>query len=1111
MKLAAFKYSVFDEDTLEIQVDSNTFPTCLGPLHPGRNTVFLVPTRIGPAKSGQRLRAWSSFVRSLDGKAIPIWPERGNKDSAFRVLTRSLRELPLEDRRVPVMWHTQLTSAGALVSLARKLVTERTLVGAGQERIILLGADCSLGKIAGQVDEGQVSFSWLNEYWGVSRPFRRVRKQIWELVRNGKRKDQIVLILGERGTGKEIVARLIARCLYPRESRPSVTIHCASIPSDLFESTVMGHEAGAFTDARTAKPGLIEEAKGRVAFFDELGELAVHHQAKLLRVVEYREAYRLGGSTRIPLEDVRFVFATNANLEQRIAEKTFMPDFHDRIKGFVIQTPSLRKCPEDIIEHARNYWARHFNGGPRPDLQEDALDQLARCEWPGNSRELRRVMENLYASSNDEAPSVSDVRRAMKHSQVKPPPRHRNRSKVGLATGIEAVSPEIRQRAKLVKSYTKLRGRYEKLASIVRSSLDLIAQRLVIFAFVQVHVMNKAELAKWLMLPGHEDVSDLETEARLYPGSVTIVAQTACQVRDLSLAFKRTLGSSLVSLPDATIPLDAAGTLDCALPFVLNIDRNTRNALRTALGVEIPDKLLGLRLRLEIKTILRYTREQMSRRFQHDPSRPLPDLWLSELNEMGRSLHEADEAMARMDEGVRVCDTDRLNPAGQDNLLTEMAREETLLQLDPENPRLAARLGKLALDADDLKKAIQVFTPFEASQYGPLLRDFGVALCKDSQPGTRQFQRGEKLIEKACHTSGVEDADAFCSLGGVLKRANRPKEAFDYYSKALEIDRASPYALGGVIETGLLAGRSIDIDDDLRTHMREVMKRSSMQADAGVNMPWAFFDLGKYSILLGSPLEGLSCVARGVSMSTAPWQIETTLRSFEALLQLSPVPPRLSDAHGLLALAHCRNARDQDLEAALEQLNEVLGVREELMTPLVIVTGGEENQEGWDADRYLALLNDVFANYRGGVAFAELAGPLRDAVGSFLEKVPEGLQATCYDALPGRSIRRRFHGNTRGTKTRSSLLFVLADMVQSAPTRASLTSSPTLFVWNPDRSSRVAAAALGALGVTTFEARDTFVNTELAGSDASRNATDGMVRVTLDATRLRQLLPKEVC
>ncbi len=1116
MKFTAFRYSASDRKTLKIQMDTDAFPGSLGLLPPGQCTVILVSARVdsaaarNPQLSPQDHSSWDTLVRELAGKAIPIPAVRRDHDSALRMLLSSLQQRPDEERNAPVMWHTRLKSVGSLITLADKLVHEQTLLGAGRERVILLGADCSLDKTARAVEREPRSPSWLSKYWGVSHDFEKARTAISNFVNNGRRKTPQVLLLGERGTGKEVVAQIIAHSLCPGVAEPCVMIDCSQIPTDLFESTILGYEKGEHSHADRAKAGKLEEAKGRAAFLDEIGNLSHRHQMKLLRILESRELYRIGSLNRVSLDDVLFIFATNANLQQRVKDGTFLPDLYDRIKRFTIRLPSL-ELREDIEEHAQNYWALHFGGQARPKLTDDVLDQLVRCQWTGNSRDLGSVMENLYASCGNQVPTVDDVRNAMADSELPLPPRRRNPSKTSSKKAAKTPPPKTFRLAKLVKSYSKLRRRYERLGNILRTTLDQIAQERVISAFVQVHIMPKAEIAEWLLHPNHQDVCDLESETRLHPCSITIVVLTAYQLRELGLAFKRILGSSLEDFPDGTIPLDQGGTHDCALRFSLHIDDATRKALRTNLGVGIPDKLLGLRLRLKIKTILRHTREQICRRFQRDPSLPLPDSWLAELNEVGRGLRQADEALARMDEGVRVCSTARSDQIGQSSLQDEIEHAEALLELDPENPRLAARLGKLALDADQLKKAIEVFAPREGSGYGPLLRDFGVALCKDSQPGSRQFRRGQRLLEKACRTSGVEDADALCSLGGALKRAGSPEEAHSYYLKALEIDRANPYALGGVIETSLLSERPIKIDTELRAHMREVMKRSRMQADAKINLPWAHYDLGKYRVLLGSSLEGFSCIAEGIRTSTALWQIETTLRSFETLSKISTVPVGLSDARGLLALAYRRLVKAEDLKDADQRLRAALGKREKLATPLVIVKGGEEDQDAWDAEHYLALLSEVFDGYGGTVAFAELAGPLREAAGRFMDEAPEGLCGVfCYDPLPKRLRRHRNSGNRRGVSVQSPALFAVADLIQPNPGQPPSGGAPLLLTLNPNQSSRIMSAAFSSLGVTTLEARETRSAASLETAAAHSGSSEDLIRVALDATRLRQLLPKEV-
>ena len=218
-------------------------------------------------------------------------------------------------------------------------------------------------------------------------------KAVLESVRIVAPADSTVLIQGETGTGKEMIARAIHN-LSPRKSQAFVKVNCAAIPSGLLESELFGHERGAFTGAIAQKIGRFELAHKGTLFLDEVGDIPLELQPKLLRVLQEQEFERLG-SIRTQRIDVRLLAATNANLDQMVAEKKFRSDLYYRLKVFPIDVPPLRERREDIpllVRYFANKYARRM-GKQIESIPKDAMDALSHYAWPGNIRELQNLME----------------------------------------------------------------------------------------------------------------------------------------------------------------------------------------------------------------------------------------------------------------------------------------------------------------------------------------------------------------------------------------------------------------------------------------------------------------------------------------------------------------------------------------------------------------------------------------------------------------------------------------------------------------------------------------------------------------------------------------------
>lgn len=239
---------------------------------------------------------------------------------------------------------------------------------------------------------------------GNSQPVRTIRSMIQQVANA----DSTVLILGQSGTGKDVIASCIHH-LSRRSENALVPINCGAIPSELMESELFGHEKGAFTGAMTRRAGRFEIADGGTLFLDEIGDMPLSMQVKLLRVIQERKIERVGGNTSINV-NVRLIAATNKNLEELIQQNRFREDLYYRLNVFPIQVPSLCERSEDIpilIEYHLDRIQERL--GHRVGFTDNALQLLCEYPWPGNIRELENFLERMVILYRDQVLDENNI------------------------------------------------------------------------------------------------------------------------------------------------------------------------------------------------------------------------------------------------------------------------------------------------------------------------------------------------------------------------------------------------------------------------------------------------------------------------------------------------------------------------------------------------------------------------------------------------------------------------------------------------------------------------------------------------------------------------------
>ncbi|PWU01186.1 MAG: hypothetical protein C5B51_23500 [Terriglobia bacterium] len=290
-------------------------------------------------------------------------------------------------------------------------------------------------------------------------------RQVIENVRRVAGSPVAVLITGETGAGKEIIARAIhhysLRC-----GQPWIDINCGALPDQLMESELFGHERGAFSGADAAKAGLFEMARGGSLFLDEIGELESRMQVKLLRVLDGVPYYRLGGQRKVTV-DVRVIAATNQDLEQRISQGRFRADLYHRLNQYRIRVPPLRERVEDILPLAEYFLRQHSANAV---LSPDARAALQRYSWPGNVRELRNAVANAALAATSYQIRAADLPQACT-ATVKPSGFER----------ADRLQLEGVERATILSALDRTGGQVQRAADLLGISRRTLSRKLKLY------------------------------------------------------------------------------------------------------------------------------------------------------------------------------------------------------------------------------------------------------------------------------------------------------------------------------------------------------------------------------------------------------------------------------------------------------------------------------------------------------------------------------------------------------------------------------------------------------------------------------------------------------
>lgn len=848
-----------------------------------------------------------------------------------------------------------------------------------------------------------------------------------------------ILLLGESGTGKTLVARSIHDGSDRRE-RPFLAIN-GSVLTPNAVAALFGWVRGAFTGADRDNPGVFEEANGGTLFIDEVATLPLKAQVKLLKALEEGFVKRMGSHEPIPI-DVRLITATNEDLAALIAAKKFRPDLYARIAGRTLRLPPLRERRDDIPELVEGFWLGAVSRGY---LSPSVLEVLTQQDWPHNVRQLKHIVTQLKdGAENGRMPTRDELldQLADYAATVGAKPA---RSTEPLT------SPTLTVRQRL-EVFERERPRYERLEHVLRGVVERIAHESVSHASIYAHTATRAEIADRL----HGKRSDVALD----PGTictVTVVVYLPNEKRDLYLTLK-----SFLELQGATHPrpgedLDSSRLLP--LKYTACIDERSARRLAT-LGVPVPPDVLGLPAVLEFRTLF----EHLTLRLRDEIDAPGGETprWIErKLLELEGFVRDAQRLLVPIHDDLRRWAGSYGNYISEEDARRQLEIDQQTLAI-VSDVKIATRAGKMAMVLGDWPLAIQILTPYANLKHARVLRDLGAALCKQHAPEDAGYQTGLAHLDEACRLA-PNDPDTFARAAGAYRRLRDTPLARTAYERALTVDPGNPYALSGFLHTTLMLDPGSDVIAKMKDAIHAAVDRCRDRIAAGTDMPWALLDHGKFLLLLGKEREGLEAYAKAIGRTTAPWMLETTVRSLTELGQYASVPRAFAMAVHLLVLGWCARFRSEE---AARRLTELAKMRHDLEGPVVLLVEAADAPSAAHAARLAGLLDGGLAAFAGTVLLVGRDGWIAPMLGARSRKVP-GIAARILD-YSGQGAG----GNASTTEELGATLAAWGDVVGSSVPAKDVVM---LFLGDDRRAAvdHALAAAVGArVGMVPVDEED---------------------------------------
>jgi ppGpp synthetase/RelA/SpoT-type nucleotidyltranferase len=555
---------------------------------------------------------------------------------------------------------------------------------------------------------------------------------------------------------------------------------------------------------------------------------------------------------------------------------------------------------------------------------------------------------------------------------------------------------------KQIEQYQAVYPRYKHYAETLQQVLSLAAKTAAPMAIVQARPKAMASFSEKAIRKKDKYHDPLLRMTDLC--GARVITQTQAGVQAMSEFIEKHFDVDQANSLDVSRRLKTSEFGYRSVHYVVQLKHGVFPTKEIPLEIPeqlFPDKGCPMKAEIQVRTVL----EHAWAGFVHDRvykgAFTLPDQWQRELAVLAGMLEQVDQSFTQVQAGLEAYEAGYGAYLSEEQLRSEIEILETVLSCDPQNVALAHRIGKLAMALGDWEKAIRLFSDFAETKYQPLLRDLGVALCKlhANDPTGAEFRRGQAYLE-AASAPPYQDADALTSLAGTWKTLD-DERARDLYRRAFEVQPSDPYAVSNYLVYEVAHQRSLAPASLMTPAILAAMQRSRDQAAVGMNLPWAFYNLGMFHLLLGKPYDSLMAYAKALELSSNYWMIETSLRLLEHLSPLKNDLAGFEWVHRLLLLGRAaksshKAATEQD-QAALEQVKKLASTNvKPIKGPVVIVSGGTDAGVEAQIQKYRDLLLEALRDFHGTLISGGTTAGIAGLVGELQQAYPDTVKTIGY-------------------------------------------------------------------------------------------------------------------